>query len=212
MKSVIKKRKTRSREVIITAAISLFLKQGFLATSMDEVAAKATVSKQTVYAHFKSKEALFFDVIDEMTGSAGANIGSEAFGDLPVAEFLLDFATQQLDVVMTPELTQLRRLVMGEAGRFPELGRKIYEGGPGRSIAKLARALEHYAARGKLSIKNAITAASFFNWIVMGGPTNAAMMLGVKAIPPKKELRKHAIESVRIFLAAYGKNTEEHKL
>lgn len=207
MESVIKKRKTRSREVIITAAISLFLKQGFLATSMDEVAAKANVSKQTVYAHFKSKEALFFDVIDEMTDGAGANIGTETFGDLPVAEFLLDFATQQLEIVMTPELMQLRRLVMGEAGRFPELGRKFYEGGPGRSIAKLARALQHYAARGQLSIRNATTAASFFNWIVMGGPTNAAMMLGDKAIPPKKELRQHAIESVRIFLAAYGKNT-----
>ena len=207
MESVIKKRKTRSREVIITAAISLFLKQGFLATSMDEVAAKANVSKQTVYAHFKSKEALFFDVIDEMTGSAGVNIGSETFADLAVSEYLLNFATRQLDIVMTPELMQLRRLVMGEASRFPELGRKIYDGGPGRSIAKLALALEHYATRGELSIRNAITAASFFNWIVMGGPTNAAMMLGDNAIPPKKELRQHAIESVRIFLSAYGKKS-----
>ncbi len=112
---------------------------------------------------------------------------------------------QQLDIVMTPELMQLRRLVMGEAGRFPELGRKIYEGGPGRSIAKLARALERYAKQGELSIRDATTAASFFNWIVMGGPTNAAMMLGDKVIPSKKELRQHAVESVRIFIAAYGK-------
>lgn len=41
---------------------------------------------------------------------------------------------------MQPRLLQLRRLVIGEAGRFPELGQTFYEQGPGRTVAALAGA------------------------------------------------------------------------
>src|SRR5690349_15966702 len=45
------------------AATGLFLEKGYQATSMDEIAAAAQVSKQTIYTHFVNKEALFADLV-----------------------------------------------------------------------------------------------------------------------------------------------------
>jgi len=99
---------------------------------------------------------------------------------------------------------QLRRLVIGEAGRFPELGKALYEGGPRRAIEGLAATFERLAKRGLLTIDYPLTAASHFNWLVMGDPVNKAMLLGDRAIPGAAALRRHAAESVRVFIAAYG--------
>jgi hypothetical protein len=99
---------------------------------------------------------------------------------------------------------QLRRLVIGEAGRFPELGRALQEGGPGRAVAGLADALTRWTDRGLLSIEDPQTAAAHFNWLVMGEPVNRAMFLGDMAIPGPAALRRYAADGVRVFFAAYG--------
>ncbi|WP_075998182.1 TetR/AcrR family transcriptional regulator [Salaquimonas pukyongi] len=197
----------RSREKILAAAEEVFLRHGFLGTNMDAVADKAGVSKQTVYAHFKSKEALFIEVVEAMTGGAAQEIGEyleDSFGDRPVAEYLLEVAADQLTIVLTPRLMRLRRMVIGEVERFPELGKSLYLNGPKRSIDRLARACEHYTRTGELNTPDPQKAAIQFNWIVMGAPTNAAMLLGDDGIPGQEELRNHAREAVRIFLCAYA--------
>lgn len=200
-------RTERTRRAILAAATALFLERGFGATSMDDVAAVADVSKQTIYARFGSKEALFLDIVDTLTGPAGDALldkVADPVDDRPIAEFLLDFANQQLAIVLTPRLMQLRRLVIGEHDRFPELGRKLHERGPGRSIGRLANAFAHYDRIGQISVADPRAAAAFFNWLVMGAATNDAMLLGDAAIPSPGALRDHAQESVRIFLAAYA--------
>lgn len=197
----------RTRKAILAAAADLFLKHGFLGTNMDEVAAAADVSKQTVYAHFGAKEALFLEIVLGMTGQASDEHQqqiAEPGVDEPVERFLLDFASLQLAIVLTPRLMQLRRLVIAEADRFPELGRALYERGPGRSIDRLAGAFARYRESGRLRADDVRAAASFFNWLVMGAPVNDVMLLGDGAIPPAETLKTHAEEAVRIFLAAYG--------
>ncbi|KGF68471.1 TetR family transcriptional regulator [Hoeflea sp. BAL378] len=197
----------RSREKILAAAERLFLQEGFLGASMDALAEQASVSKQTVYAHFQSKEALFLEVIAAMTGGAARAIGEdveEPLDDRPVREYLTAIAIDQLDIVMTPRLMQLRRMVIGEVGRFPELGRSLYENGPLVSIRRIARALAHYIAIGQIRDCDPARAAAQFNWLVMGAPTNAAMLLGDEAIPSRAELHAHAGEAVRIFLCAHA--------
>jgi hypothetical protein len=53
----------RKRDAVLDAAMALFIEQGFGATSIDSVAARARVSKATVYAHFENKDALFAAVM-----------------------------------------------------------------------------------------------------------------------------------------------------
>jgi TetR/AcrR family transcriptional regulator, mexJK operon transcriptional repressor len=200
-------RSERKRQAILEAATEIFLRQGFLGTNMDEVAARAAVSKQTVYKQFASKEALFLAIVGSMTSGAGDKVQRD-IGELgeqnDPEKLLLAYAERQLTVVLTPQLMQLRRLVIGESGRFPELGKALYEGGPARAIAGLAVAFERWSERGLLTIDDAASAASHFNWLVMGEPVNRAMLLGDASIPDAAALRRHAAASVGVFMAAYG--------
>ncbi len=197
----------KKRKAILEAAMRVFLNSGYLGASMDEIAAQAHVSKQTVYKQFSSKESLFVEIVTSMTDAASARVHN----DVPeltqsdeIADYLQLYAFRQLSVVLTPPLMQLRRLVIGEVGRFPELARVLYERGPQRAIASFAKVIEHLAARDLLAIDDPLTAASHFNWLVMSEPLNRAMLLGDKAIPRQAVLRRHAAECIRVFLAAYG--------
>ena len=198
---------TRKRKAIVEAATSTFLQKGYLGTSMDEIAALAGVSKQTVYKHFADKEQLFFQVVTTTVNEASDPVYAEVLqlrdsGDLEAD--LRDLARRQLTLVLQPKLMQLRRLVIAESSRFPELGGAFYERGPGRTIAALAATFERLAACGVLAVEDANLAASQFNWLVMSAPLNQAMLLGRDDGMSKRELDRHADEGVRTFLAAYG--------
>lgn len=200
-------RTARKRKAILDAGTAIFLRDGYLGASMDEIAHLADVSKQTIYKQFTSKEALFLEIVSGLT-----NAGSDAVhNDLPefaqgddLHAYLEDYANRQLDIVLTPRLMQLRRVVIGEAVRFPDLGRALYESGPKRAMAAMATLFRHFADRGLLQIDDAAVAASHFNWLVMSQPLNQAMLLGDDAIPEPAALRRQVADAVRVFLAAYA--------
>lgn len=199
-------RSADKRFSILNAAAEIFLNRGYLGTSMDEIAAKARVAKQTVYAHFSNKRDLFVAMVSALTNQASDRVhaGVPEFheGD-DLKRYLTDYAVRQLQIVLTPRIVRLRRLVISEVSRFPELGEALYSGGPGRAIISLAAIFERLAECGVLAIRNPSLAASQFNWLVMSAPLNRAMLLGDDAIPSASELQKHAAESVQLFLAAY---------
>jgi AcrR family transcriptional regulator len=201
-------RSAQKRRAILRAATGIFLRDGYLGASMDEIAAISEVSKQTVYKHFASKEALFVEIVGSMTTAAGdtVHVGpQEPTTRAALAPFLEAYANRQLAVVLTPRIMQLRRLVIGEVARFPELAKVLYERGPMRAIAQLAALFERLAGHGLLNITDARQAASHFNWLIMAAPLNQAMLLGDEGIPKPAELRREAAEGVRVFLAAYGR-------
>ena len=108
-------------------------------------------------------------------------------------------------MVLTPRLMQLRRLVIGEVSRFPGSGegslRKRTGAGDGRPRGEFRKPGQTRPAQ----LDDPKIAASHFNWLVMSDALNQAMLLGDGAIPKPAELRRHAAEGVRVFLAAYGK-------
>ncbi|HEY1275672.1 MAG TPA: TetR/AcrR family transcriptional regulator [Thermoleophilaceae bacterium] len=202
------RRSVRKRRAIVDAATATFLRKGYLGTSMDEIAALAEVSKQTVYKHFADKQRLFSEIVGNTVDEVSEEVFAEVMrledtGDLEAD--LRDLARRQLAAVMKPRLLQLRRLVIGEAGRFPELGRIFYERGPGRTVAALATAFESLADRGVLAVDDPPLAAAHFNWLVMSIPLNEAMLLGHDRSPARAELDRYADTGVRVFLAAYGR-------
>lgn len=200
-------RSARKRAAILGAATDVFLQGGYLGTNVDAIAARSAVSKQTVYKHFGSKEALFIEIVASMTSDAGDLVLAEsAEPDDPIelAGFLQKYADKQLTVVLTPRLMQLRRLVIAEVGRFPDLAKVLYERGPERAVAQLAAMFTRLAAAGLLTVDDPVVAASHFNWLIMADPLNRAMLLGDHAIPSPAALRRHTAEGVRVFLAAYG--------
>ena len=201
-------RSVRKRRAILEAATTVFLSNGYLGTSMDEIAALARVSKQTVYKHFADKERLFSEIVTARVDEIASPNTDELLkladtGDLE--RDLRRFARRQLRAVMDPGLLQLRRLVIGESGRFPQLGRLFYERGPGRTIDALATTFERLASRGALELDNPRLAAAHFNWLVMSIPLNQAMLLGQDDPATPAELNRYADAGVRAFLAAHHK-------
>jgi TetR/AcrR family transcriptional regulator, mexJK operon transcriptional repressor len=202
-------RSTRKRAAIVEAAATVFLQSGYLGTSMDEIAALAAVSKQTVYKHFSDKERLFSEIVTTTVSEISDPNYNEVLnlkdsGDIEAD--LRALARSQLARVMQPRLLQLRRLVIGEVGRFPELGRVFYEEGPGRTITALAAAFERLAERGLLQFDDPFLGAAHFNWLVMSIPLNQAMFSGNDKAPATTDLDRYADAGVRVFLAAYGRH------
>jgi AcrR family transcriptional regulator len=200
-------RSTRKRQAILDAATTVFLRKGYLGTSMDEIAALAAVSKQTVYKQFVDKERLFSEIVTSTVSRASDPVYDEVLnlrdsGD--VEADLRDLGRRLLRRVMQPRLLQLRRLVIGEAGRFPALGRTFYELGPGRTVAALAEAFGRLAKRKALRLDDPQLAAAHFNWLIVSVPLNQAMLCGDDDAPTESDLDRYVDSGVRVFLAAYA--------
>lgn len=193
----------RKRDAILAAAEQAFLRDGYLGTNIDEIAASAGVSKPTVYRHFGSKEQLFVALVTDMTTRAGDGLHD----DLPtprtsdeLEQVLTDWAARQLATVLTPRLMQVRRLVIGEVGRFPDLARALHDAGPRRAMDTVAALLRDADARGLVRTPDPVTSAELFNWLVMGGPINRAMLLGDDAVASTSQMRTHARQCVELLL------------
>jgi TetR/AcrR family transcriptional repressor of mexJK operon len=198
-------RSARKHRDIMEAATTVFLEKGYLGASMDEVAALAAVSKQTVYKHFGDKERLFTEIIlatldqvDEMI-----HMVIELPTDDATLETVLDeLARQFVTTLIQPRLIQLRRLIIANADRFPELGRTWYQQGFDRVLATLAATFQRLTDDGLLRTEDPLMAAHHFAGLLLWVPLNEAMFAGQQAWEPE-ELQRHAEAAVRAFLAAY---------
>jgi TetR/AcrR family transcriptional repressor of mexJK operon len=201
-------RSATKHTAIIQAATTLFLRNGYQGTSIDDIAATAAVSKQTVYKNFGDKEQLFGAIILGVTATAEefADLLANAPEDDDVEAELRTIARRYLGSVMRPQVLQLRRLVIAEAGRFPDLARTYYERAPLRVLNALAAKLGRLAERGLLRIDDPSTAADHFAFLILGRPLDQAMFSAEAGSLTEAELNSVADNGVRVFLAAYRAN------
>jgi TetR/AcrR family transcriptional regulator, mexJK operon transcriptional repressor len=202
-------RTARKRRAIIEAAAEVFLQHGYIGASMDEVAAKAAVSKQTVYKQFADKEHLFAEIIVGRTTVLGDQL-ARAYATLDDATDALpafrDVARQLLQSLSRPEVLQLRRLVIAEADRFPDVSGTWWERAFHPSLVLLGEALQRMTDRGLLrELPDPTLAAYHFAGLVMYKPMNRMMFAGTAAVSPPEELEHLADSAADVFLAAYGR-------
>jgi TetR/AcrR family transcriptional regulator, mexJK operon transcriptional repressor len=199
-------RSARKRNALMLAATELFLEKGYDGTSMDDVAAKAAVSKPTVYKYFSDKERLFAEIVLATTSNMVGlvNLISDTMGGKPSAEAgLLPLARQFLTALMQPQVLRLRRLVMANAERFPDVGRSWYEQGFERALATLASTFQGFEERRLLRVDDPLLAANHFVGLLLWIPINKAMYTGDYRSSPD-ELERLAAGAVRAFLSGYG--------
>jgi len=115
------------RHTMIDAASSLFLRDGYGATSMEQIAIEARVSKGTLYARFPDKESLFVAVVAERRGTWVTATPWHASAKSTLRELLLDLACNALDQLELSEMGKFVNLIMAEATRFPEVARGFHE-------------------------------------------------------------------------------------
>jgi TetR/AcrR family transcriptional repressor of mexJK operon len=201
-------RSARKRQAIMDAATRLFLAGGYQGTSMDDIAALAEVSKQTVYKNFADKQRLFTDIVIGAATRADDFVQAlpAILAEAPDVETgLRMLARRYLATVMQPGLLQLRRLVVSEAGRFPDLAREYYKLAPEHVIGALAAALGDLAERGLLAVDDPVVAAGHYAFLVVGQPLDRAMFLGTESGLTDAETRGLADAAVTAFLGAYGR-------
>ena len=202
-------RSERRRQAIIQAAAEVFLQHGYLGATTDEVAARASVSKQTLYKHFADKQHLFAETILDTTVQVVDGLSSAVASTLQdaqdVRQALRDVANGWVRGLLQPEVLRLRRLVIAEADRFPEVGRAWFDRGFDRALVTLGEALRGLADRGLLhNLSDPTLAAYQFAGLVMYQPMNQVMFAGTEALPPADKLNRIADSAVDMFLATYG--------
>jgi TetR/AcrR family transcriptional repressor of mexJK operon len=203
-------RSVHKREAIMDAATALFLRDGYRSTSMDQVAADAAVSKPTVYNHFEDKEQLFREIVLGVTANSEKIIteltsilyASDITTGADLRTVLTDLARRYIDGVLRTNVLALRRLIISEAERFPDLARTYFEQAPSRAIDVIADAFVSFENRGLLALGDARLAAAQFAYLVLGIPQDRAQFCPNDR-PSPAERDQLATQAVRVFLSAY---------
>jgi TetR/AcrR family transcriptional repressor of mexJK operon len=201
----------RKRHDIVEAATRLFLEQGYQGTSMDEIAAAAEVSKQTVYKQYVDKQQLFAGIVLGITERAEgiAETIAHLFDEIGAGDEVVDLevglvrlARVYAAAVVNPQVLQLRRLVISEADQFPELAQAYYERAPGRGLEAIEMGLRRLVDRGLLRIDDLATAAGHFAYLILG-PIIDKALFHPHSKATESEIEYRAVSGVRVFLAAY---------
>lgn len=155
------RRKEARPSELTAAALTLFVEKGFAATRLDDVAALAGVSKGTLYLYFDSKEALFKAVIQEgmapVLERGEALLANEAADPAALLRGLLLDWWEQLS--KTP-LGGVQKLMVAEAGNFPEVAQYYQETVITRGLALVRTALQRGVEAGTFRLVDVEMAVS----------------------------------------------------
>ncbi len=106
---------------ILDAALSCFAERGFAATRLEDVAARAGVTKGTMYLYFASKEDLFQAVVREFVVPTIEHIEAAVAGPGLASERIERVVAVWVEKVYGGRIGALPKLMLAEAGNFPEL-------------------------------------------------------------------------------------------
>ena len=199
-------RDPRKTEAILDAAWSLFLERGVEAAPMEAVAARARVSKGTLYACFPDKMMLFeaallreMERIEEAQG-----LMSVANSDVSLHERLTVFGVGIMNFLASETAISFYGVLSAEVRRHPDLSRAFWDLGPGRTRQNLAAILTDAAERRLISIgdPNLAADALFGLW---QGFSNLRLALDVGAEEVRSTVADRVELGIAIFISAHSR-------
>ena len=116
---------------------------------------------------------------------------------------LHDFAWHYAETVMRPDMLSLARLIIGEAQRFPEIGRAYQAAGPDRMLAGIMDYLTRRRSAGRLTFGDAELAAQDLWGLILSAPRTQALYIP-DAIPDRVALARYINNGLAVFLKAYS--------
>ena len=151
----------QKRAAIVHAAVAEFQASGFDGTSMDQIAARADVSKRTVYNHFPSKEDLFQEIVAELTARSERTESFSFDGEGTLEEQLMTIGATILDAMTGDDFINLARVVLSRFLHAPELAARIHKGHKPFRVGLMSW-VEAACSEGRLSVGDADMAARQF--------------------------------------------------
>ena len=213
-----KKSETR-RQAILDTARCAFEALGFEQTTMSDIAARLGSSKATLYSYFKSKEALFLELmkchadeqVEQMTTVLGhtpehEDAAAAVLALLRPSEDLVatlhEVGTRGLEMLYSPEKQAARRMMI-TASADEAFGRAFYERGVRQGMQLLEDFFAGVIAAGQLRPSDPRVAAAHFRALIEAEVLERWLS---NALPPltTAQIKGHVERAVAVFMAAYG--------
>jgi AcrR family transcriptional regulator len=190
------------RRQIVDGARAVFFSQGFDAASMNDIARAAGVSKGTLYVYFRHKEQLFEAIVDQECEAQAEGIFDLDPNDHDVEAVLTGLGLAYVRFLCRPEKASAIRTVIAIAERMPELGRRFYESGPARGIARLAAYIAAQVEAGVLVVEDSeIAAAQLME--ACQAMIFKSMVFNFVREPSQQQIERVVRVAIAVFLAAY---------
>lgn len=146
------RRKAERPGEILEAAFEEFVQKGYAATRLEDVAARAGVTKGTIYFYFENKEQVFIAMVREFSRPLHGQADEFAASSSSTApEFLRAYLCYLYHILATdPRSREIFRLLIAEASRFPELIDEHHQNFIGPVVRRLRQSLEEGTAKGEI--------------------------------------------------------------
>lgn len=190
--------------LILDAARDAFFEEDYDAVTMEGVARRAGVVKQTVYSYYPSKDALFSAVYERECQEIGRLLKAMPFtasGNISVR--LREMGEDCIEILMSPSFRALTRVTVAAARRFPSLGKLIYDGTIQPFIHQFADILRDAMDRGLLRVNDPLRAALQFI-ALLRGELFFHCLLDPDFVPAQEAKAQQVAEAVSCFIAKYG--------
>lgn len=184
------------RRHIVESAQKVFLGAGYHASTMDDIARQAGMSKKTIYQVFPSKESLFEALVRHHVSVLTQPI-EETSGS--TRDILTRLLTDTVNVILSPNAVGMMRMIISEAPQAPELPLAIYR----QCLNPGNRTLEAWLARqkrdGVLAIDDPNEEASMLVDMAVGG-LHRKVLMHVEQAPPEAEIKARVARAIEVFL------------
>lgn len=190
------------RAAILDAAKALFLEHGFEGVSMDQIAARAGVSKLTVYSHFGDKDALFIGAVESYCDEQVPTTLFTPAPQQPLPERLAGIARAVYALIASPEAVSGFRLMCASLRADCTLADRFWSAGAGHLQSGFAALLARRTAAGELAVDDPARAASQF-FALLRGDLHPRLVMGCDALAGF-DVEAHVQATVDTFLRAYA--------
>jgi TetR/AcrR family transcriptional repressor of mexJK operon len=184
------------RARLIQAAAEVFVEEGYRA-SVERVAARAGVARQTLYNHFPCKADLFGEVVRQATAALLITLDAN---QQTLRERLLRFGTMYRNKLLSAEGLGFFRILAAETLRFPELAASFYRSGPAQTATRLAIVLKEAMAKGEMRSASPEFAANLLLSMLVGADRSHYLFSGD---PPPEPDPEHVGQIIDCFLRAF---------
>ncbi len=193
----------RKKIAIVEAAIELFQLNGFQGTSMDAIAARAEVSKRTVYNHFPSKQDLFERIAQSVWESVNEATAMDFDAMAPVEEQLKTLAMKELVLVSNPDFLKLSRVLMAEFIHNQEMAQQILERFD-QQQSSYTTWMQGAVQHGALNISDAVQAGAQFHALIKAQAFWPQIMFGQEPMPQDQH-EAFSKQVCTMFMAVFAK-------
>lgn len=193
------------RAQILDGAMRVFMRQGFDASSMNDITREAGVSKGTLYVYFKNKEDLFAAIIQRKKSLVFEKLGEIVAANKPVGETLHEFGVTFASHILSDDAIRGQRIVIGVIDRMPELADSFFKLGPNTGPVLLANYLTRQVELGRLKpIEDAMHTSRQLGDLCVAGLYRPRLFGEMREPPPREKVERNVEWAVRLFLNTYA--------